>query len=81
MHDIAMTVKTPVPPGRPLLVLIAGPYLSGTGGDPVKIARKRARLESFALRICERGHLPIIHGARAGTGPAGVPVGRRAPAP
>ena len=44
----------------PLLVLIAGPYLSGTGGDPEKIAANRARLESFALPVYERGHLPLV---------------------
>jgi len=48
------------PPDAPLLVLIAGPYLSGTDGDPAKIAANRARLESFALPIYQRGHLPII---------------------
>jgi len=60
---------------RPLLVLIAGPYLSGTDGDPQKIAVNRTRLESFALPIYERGHLPmvgewlvhpIVHGAGGG---------------
>jgi hypothetical protein len=45
---------------RPLLVLIAGPYLSGTDGDPAKIAANRARLESFALPIYQRGHLPMV---------------------
>jgi hypothetical protein len=45
---------------KPLLVLIAGPYLTGTDGDPQKIARNRERLESFALPIYERGHLPMI---------------------
>jgi hypothetical protein len=47
-------------PTKPLLVLIAGPYLSGTLGDPEKIAANRARLESFALPIYERGHLPMV---------------------
>jgi hypothetical protein len=45
---------------KPLLVLIAGPFLSGTGGNPEKIAANRSRLESFALPIYERGHLPMI---------------------
>ncbi len=47
-------------PDRPLLVLIAGPYLSGTNGDPTKIAANRARLEAAALPIYERGHLPLL---------------------
>lgn len=45
---------------QPLLVLIAGPYMSGTDGDPAKIAANRARLEAMALPIFERGHLPLI---------------------
>jgi hypothetical protein len=45
---------------KPLMVLICGPYLSGTAGDPRKIAANRARLESFALPIYARGHLPMV---------------------
>lgn len=44
----------------PLLVLIAGPYLSGTDGDPQRIAANRARLEAAAQPIYERGHLPLL---------------------
>lgn len=53
-------LATATDPAKPLLVLIAGPYLSGTDGDPNKIASNRARLESFALPIYERGHLPMV---------------------
>jgi hypothetical protein len=60
MHDIHMIESTPVAVHRPLLVLIAGPYLSGTEGDPRKIAYNRERLESYALPIYARGHLPMI---------------------
>ena len=45
---------------RPLLVLIAGTYLSGTDGDPDKIASNRAKLEAAALPIYQRGHLPLL---------------------
>jgi len=45
---------------RPLLILICGPYTSGTGGDAAKIASNRRRLESYALPIYERGHVPMI---------------------
>ena len=45
---------------KPLLVLIAGPYLTGTNRNPEKIAANRARLESFALPIYQRGHLPML---------------------
>ena len=44
----------------PWLVMIAGPYLSGTDGEPSKVAANRARLEAMALPIYERGHLPLI---------------------
>lgn len=55
-----MTNPTLDDSAKPLLVLIAGPYMSGTGGDPQKIATNRARLESFALPVYERGHLPMV---------------------
>lgn len=48
------------PSNRPWLVLIAGPYMSGTHGDPARIAANRAELERHALPIYERGHLPLI---------------------
>jgi hypothetical protein len=51
---------TPKNATTPLLILIAGPYTSGTGGDPAKIAANRHRLESFALPLYQRGHLPMI---------------------
>ena len=40
VHDIARikickTMSIPTDTNPPLLVLIAGPYLSGTGGEPV----------------------------------------------
>jgi hypothetical protein len=60
LHDNTMTELSLVDVSKPLLVLIAGPYLSGTNGDPQKIAHNRQRLESFALPIYERGHLPIV---------------------
>ena len=44
----------------PMLIMICGPYTSGTGGDPEKIAANRERLESFALPIYEKGHVPVI---------------------
>lgn len=49
-----------MPGTAPMLIMISGPYTSGTGGDPVRIAANRQRLESFALPIYERGHLPVI---------------------
>ncbi|MGG7452695.1 DUF4406 domain-containing protein [Plantibacter auratus] len=44
----------------PLLILIAGPYRSGTGGDPNAIARNLERLEAAAAPIYALGHVPMI---------------------
>lgn len=44
----------------PLLILIAGPYRSGTGGDPDLIARNLTRLEEAAAPIHRLGHVPMI---------------------
>lgn len=43
-----------------LLIMMAGPYMSGTGGDPEKIAANRARLESYCLPIYNKGHLAVV---------------------
>lgn len=44
----------------PLLVLVAGPYRSGTDGDPARIAANLHRLEEAALAVYRRGHVPMI---------------------
>lgn len=45
---------------KPQLILIAGPYRSGTNGDPVRIADNLLRLERAALAVYQRGHVPMI---------------------
>ncbi|RQS70181.1 DUF4406 domain-containing protein [Burkholderia sp. Bp8963] len=44
----------------PQLILIAGPYRSGTDGDPARVAANLARLEQAALAVYRRGHVPMI---------------------
>jgi hypothetical protein len=44
----------------PLLILIAGPYRSGTGDDPEKLAANLRFLESAAWPIFAAGHIPMI---------------------
>ncbi|WP_405374508.1 MULTISPECIES: DUF4406 domain-containing protein [unclassified Microbacterium] len=44
----------------PLLILIAGPYASGTGGDPDLMAANLRRLEEAAWPIFRAGHIPMI---------------------
>jgi len=45
---------------KPLIVLIAGPYRSGTNDDPVLIQQNLDRLESFSLAVYKAGHIPMI---------------------
>lgn len=44
----------------PLLILIAGPYRSGTDGDPARIAANLERLEQASAPIFRLGHVPMI---------------------
>ena len=44
----------------PLLILIAGPYRSGTNDDPEKIAANVRQMESYALPIFRLGHIPVL---------------------
>jgi hypothetical protein len=43
-----------------LMVLIAGPYRSGTGDNPEKMAANLRALESVALPLYRAGHIPLI---------------------
>lgn len=45
---------------KPLLILIAGPYRSGTGDDPALLAANLRALEEAAWPIFRAGHLPMI---------------------
>jgi hypothetical protein len=43
-----------------LLILIAGPYRSGTGDDPAKLAENVRAMEAYALPIFRAGHVPLV---------------------
>ena len=43
----------------PLMILVAGPYRSGTGDDPALIARNMRAMNEAALALFRRGHLPM----------------------
>jgi len=45
---------------KPLLILIAGPYRSGTDDDPTKMRQNLRRLEAAALPLYRAGHIPMI---------------------
>jgi hypothetical protein len=48
-----------------LLVLVAGPYRSGTGDDPAKLAANVATMNAAALEVFRAGHLPVTGEALA----------------
>lgn len=43
-----------------MLILIAGPYRSGTNDDPDLIQKNLDNLEAMALPIFKKGHVPMI---------------------
>jgi hypothetical protein len=45
---------------KPLMILIAGPYRSGTGDDPAKMAANLKNLEQASWPIFQKGHVPMI---------------------
>ena len=54
----------PPPPASPrkksMTILIAGPYRSGSGDDPARMAANVAAMEAFALPLYEAGHMPLL---------------------
>jgi len=42
------------------MILVAGPYRSGTNDDPVLIARNVEAMTDMALRLFRAGHLPVL---------------------
>jgi len=45
---------------KSMMILIAGPYRSGTGDDPELIRRNVELMESYALPIFRAGHIPVL---------------------
>ena len=45
---------------KPMMILIAGPYRSGTHDDPQKMAANVQFMESFALPVFRLGHIPVL---------------------
>ena len=43
-----------------MLILIAGPYRSGTNDDPSLMQQNLSQLESVALPLFRKGHVPMI---------------------
>ena len=45
---------------KTLMILVAGPYRSGTNDDPVRIAANVQAMTDMALRLFRAGHLPVL---------------------
>src|SRR5690349_407480 len=45
---------------EPLMILIAGPYRSGTGDDPARLAANVGAMEAYALPLFRAGHVPVV---------------------
>ena len=45
---------------KPLMILVAGPYRSGTNDDPARMQQNLQRLEAAALPLYRAGHIPMI---------------------
>ncbi len=51
---------TPLVAPPSMMILIAGPYRSGTDDDPAKMAANLERLEAVAHPLFALGHVPMI---------------------
>lgn len=45
---------------HPQMILVAGPYRSGTNDDPVRIAENVAAMTQASLQLFRAGHLPVM---------------------
>ncbi|HEX5169884.1 MAG TPA: DUF4406 domain-containing protein [Cyclobacteriaceae bacterium] len=45
---------------RPLMILVAGPYRSGTNDDPQLIKKNVDAMSDMALALYKMGHLPVL---------------------
>ena len=43
-----------------MLILVAGPYRSGTGDNPDKMAANVRLMEAYALPLFRAGHVPVL---------------------
>jgi hypothetical protein len=48
-----------------LMILVAGPYRSGTNGEPVKLQANVDAMNRAALEVFKKGHLPVTGEALA----------------
>lgn len=46
--------------GKQLMLLVAGPYRSGTNDDPALIAANVEAMNEVALKLFRAGHIPVL---------------------
>jgi hypothetical protein len=46
--------------GKPLMILVAGPYRSGTNDDPKLISANVKAMTDTALEVYRMGHMPVL---------------------
>ena len=42
------------------MILVSGPFMSGTNGDELAIARNLKAMEDYALPVFQKGHIPVV---------------------
>ena len=47
-------------PAQPMMILIVGPYRTGTNDDPQLMQKNLRAMEAAALPLYEAGHIPLI---------------------
>ena len=45
---------------KPLWILVAGPYRSGTNDDPELIEQNVKAMNEMALKVLHKGHMPVL---------------------
>src|SRR5215813_7889240 len=45
---------------KALMIMVAGPYRSGTGDDPAKLADNVRAMEAYTLPLFRAGHIPLV---------------------
>jgi hypothetical protein len=50
----------PIVTAKPMMILIAGPYRSGTNDDPSLIRKNVQEMESYAPPMFRAGHIPVV---------------------
>jgi hypothetical protein len=45
---------------KPLMILVAGPYRSGTNDDPERIKANVNHMTTVSLELFRKGHLPVM---------------------